>query len=328
MRGKKAKKKSKSKKSSKDREWTHEGGTTLAANPNSSHGSERPKYRVTQENDEKNRRVRFKQELLRQKKSFVRKMSQKLSFRDVLQSASPLEFPSAPSDKAEEKSPHSRPSPASKLDIAQRLKMMVSRVSSDNDVVRAETESEHDSEELEMEDSAMDGPDADNVTAEDFTSKDMTTEGGVSDFAVDEEESCSEDEEESRTTGDGYKQFFAYDWNKIPVDRPKHALLTTAEGLEFHGSLNPEMALPPRMRQLRDIPGLSKLWRSRRNESLSPLSASLLPYLASYSDLLFEAVTTENEEEVLRTMTLHCLVHVLRARWRILCYSSALNDDV
>ena len=315
MRGKKAKNKSKGKKSSsKDREWTHEGGTSLAADPENSQGSERPKYRVTQERDEKNRRLRFKQELLKQKKFFVKKMSRKLSFKDVLPNTSPTENNSDPSKKAKNQKPSSSAPPSAKSEIAQRLKMMVSR-GMESSVPPSENEIEEDSEEAETADEHMDGPHAPSQVeaGEDFQSKGMTTDGGVRDFAVDDEESCSEEEDDART-GDCCRRFFAYDWKKIPIDRHKQSLIATVEGLEVYGSLNHEMAPLQKMRLLKDIPELPKLWRSRGNEPLSPLSATLLSYLLSYSDVLFEAVVAENEGEILRATTLHCMVHVLRAR--------------
>ena len=315
MKGKKAKKKTKGKKGAKDREWTHEGGTGLTADRDSTQGSERPQYRVTQERDEKNRRVRFKQELLRQKKSVARKLSHKLTFRDILPCASSPEAASSSSATSKEERPRLSAPPSSTMDVAQRLRMMLVRSSHDNEI-RAETESENGSEEADSEVQTSDGPDEppSEATAAGFQSKDMTTEGGVPDLAVEDEEDCSEDEEEARRAGDAFKQFFEYDWRRIPVDKPRQSLLATVEGLEVYGALNPDIALLPRVKLLKDIPGLPKLWRSRKNESLSPLSASLMPFLVSYSDMLFEAATAETEEAVLRSMTLHCLVHVLRAR--------------
>ena len=308
MRGSKSKRKAKGRKgSSRDRAWTHEGGLQV---DRGDEDAEKPRYRVTQEIDEKNRRLRFKQELIKQKKGFVRKMGRKLTFRDVLSVDSAPPSNDTTSDTAEEASAR-QTQPRGSKDIAQRLRMMVSMNRGANREVASPDEDEG-SEGDKAEDYEMDGS-PHSSGGENLQTKDMSIEGGISDYAVEDEEVQSDDESEEGT-GDCFRQFFSFDWKHLPVERPRPSLVATVEDMEIYGSLSQTIAMPSKTTRLGDIPGLPKLWRSRRNEPLSRLSAALLPYLVSYGDVLFEALSQENERELLTSWLLHCLVHILRAR--------------
>jgi hypothetical protein len=323
MKGKKSKGKSKGKKSSvKDKEWTHEGGISYGESKVEDEVV-KPRFRKTQDKDEKFRRSRFKQEIARQSKQFVDKMKNKLTFKDFV-------MKDLEKDKADAvnvvsvQTKHFDVAYKNPKSAAQRLHEMLNPEASAS-WRASEGDSESDDDMHAVDDDGDDDEDA-SVEPMDHNSSSVVPQhtaalafdidANIDDHDVNEDEVDSDGDEGVTTKDDAYSDFFTYAVESISDEREKPKSLSLIDtNLEVYGTLNPDFSINRKLCQLQDIPGLHKLFKSRRHETLEPPSQILMPYLTSYSDMLIETCVSCDPASCSYSVLLHSLIHILRARY-------------
>ena len=329
----KGKKPKKSGKGKRDSEWTHEGGvgSFTPHEKDGESGAPTPRFRKTQEMDERMRRSKFKHEMAKKEREFKKKMAAKVTFADVVGSA--IQPKSLPQSTAK-RTKVSEVEDLSEKAVLVKLRELLN--SKDFGMKTAETESEETTDASQDESEYGSEEDYDKVNGEQAEEKEEAEReeeslfgvDGVEDVEVNDEN--SEELEEPDAVKDEFTAFFSLNpptqeaGSATLREKSQKIRMDASTGMEISGSLS--TLLPPpsisNYSKLRDIPNLNKLWRSRGNESLDPWSALLLPYLSTYSDVMIEGRTPENDALILRCVLLHSLKHVLRARFVILYCTS------
>jgi hypothetical protein len=142
---------------------------------------------------------------------------------------------------------------------------------------------------------------------------------------------CEDDDEEGNAADEHSGYHFLLNLplsDSIPAkDNPMITLapVVPIEGYDLVGRLpRPEFVRP--IRRLGDIFRLPKLWRSRSIDVLAdPMEQSVLSHLQAYADVVVETrrgwEERPNETAVHRSVLLHALIHIVRARLPLLPFT-------
>jgi hypothetical protein len=311
------KKKQKSKKKSPaDREWSHEGGQQLDASIGSDPNKPKGRRR-TQERDERQRRGRSKIEMRKEKQAFARKMSQKISFNQILGL-----------DEKEKEEPETRkkrriePNP---VKSTSQVYKKIKRFFVDPNLQSTESGSDVDEEE-----------DEDELDESQFGDEDSVGDAGMVRAGVILKDIDENDEPEAIVPPSGVSNWFfsSNDEDNLPSDK---SISIKANDLELSstltasisGKIHPKTSPFP-IAKVGDIPELHTMWgHLYRNEFSSPIQSTLLSYLSCYADMFIEGRDEHTDEDITNGTLWHILGHIVNSRLVASCslQSLALSVD-
>ena len=357
------KKKKKSKATKKD-DWSHEGGVTIEEQGDAN--DETRKKRIhTQEKDERLRRSRRKHEDQRIKTHFVKKMSQKVKFSDILAASQQTQPTTETGDVIsietsirKPNAPHSNP-----LSAMERLQGLIRRKRPRTDSDR-ENVSEHE-EEISDSDEIEEGAEinANESAEQDISSFDSKLVFGgdvksqkVKDHEVEEWVDDSDEENAKKpivnvlTYCDWFFKASNFCHSMFPsssasLSQPeenmkkenvkrkekaqfvKNIMLGDVEcGFYTAFSANIPNLPVSNINYVQDIAGIYKLWKCDDNRRpFNDFSKELLPYLLTYADALLEGRNHENDKIMLECMLMHCVFHVVKARAKVVKHNDKLK---
>lgn len=131
-----------------------------------------------------------------------------------------------------------------------------------------------------------------------------------------------DDDDEEDTNKGAYDWFFSSDSESSTNKMEK---LTSFDNFEVYGSINSKVNPQP-IKKLGDIPGLHKLWKTKRKTDLSNIfSSQLLPYLTNYTDALIEGRDHNNDNDILRILMTHVCTHIVSSRAKQLKHNIKLK---
>lgn len=309
----KKKKKSK-KKSAADREWSHEGGQSISESNNSLTSNDKEKQgerrrRRTQERDERIRRGRNKIEIRKKKQEFIRKMSHKVSFNEILGMEEQDEQKTIEESKKRKVEPNPMKSASQ---VYKKFKTFFAHQNSPDEMSGSEVDDlEYGEDSEEDEDSGLESEqdlEADYVMSKagiillDNSHVDDTTEiippSGVAEWYF------SSDELDSGSSNNPSTAI------KIPSLE-----LSSDLSVSISGKLNPNLS-PFQVTTLGDIPNLHMMWAHLyRNRFASVIESTLLSYLSCYADLFIEGRNEHNDENIVYGALWHILGHVVNSRY-------------
>ncbi len=281
---------SKGKKSKKTVDWNLDGGsnsnTTAVIN-----GPRRNRLA-----DVKQRRESSKQLMRRFQVEEKKKMSNKLTFNQVVDAGCENV------DQVNTPVKIHHPSTRNPLSLSQRLKKLL------------KSESERDN--TNSNDTGDSSQPIDNTVV--TNSSDCFEMCQVLSF--EEEENMYQSTSRSSECDKLWKYFFSSD-ARLPVEktvcRQPYAwdlLLRKMNTEGVFGYNNEAFPVSP-IKSFSDIPGLSKNWLDTKYHlSLNQYDKMYLPNLCSYQDVFVEGRTHLNDNEIMRSMLMHMTVHIVRAR--------------
>eukprot|EP01041_Mallomonas_annulata_P001244 gene1244-2412_t len=321
---KKIKKKAKKKSNPSDREWKHEGGVSFDDVPK----QETRKYRRTQEKDERLRRGKLKGENTKRKRDFVRKMSSKVSFKEVvpemnqsiISAKTPINAKKEPIiqyrstiplidrlTKMVGLSPSILSQPVKSLPINKKDKLITEQPNATLESLSLNTKDNEsvmdiDNGEVELTEEQVNN----NPLHE--TDDDIVNKGNYDWFFS---SNTTIKKSTSTSTSDDVDS-----WKK----------LSSIPKFDMFARIHTDMNTLPIVDHLSDIPGLHKMWRNRGSVPCTPLESFLLPSLVSYTDLFLEGRNHLNDDDILRTLLMHVAVHTVASRNKVLRHNSKLKQ--
>jgi hypothetical protein len=306
----KNKKKSK-KKSSSDREWSHEGGQNFATKTDTG-DDEKKKHvrRRTQDRDERQRRGRSKIEIRKEKQAFVRKMSKKISFNEILGLDEVEEEKEEPSKK--------RRIEANPVKSTSQVYKKIKKFFVEPTVDAIESGSELGEDENENEEGVED----DKEDLEDYEYDDESEVGEIETrvgIILQDVSGADPISEVTPPAGVANWFFSSKDEDNTSLDKTSTIKLNDLElgttlTATVSGKMNPKISPFP-ITKVGDIPELHSMWAHLYgNNFASPIEPTLLSYLSCYTDLFIEGRDEQNDKEILYGTLWHILGHVVNSR--------------
>jgi hypothetical protein len=307
----KNKKKSK-KKSSSDREWSHEGGQKFETKADTGDDENKKKHvrRRTQDRDERQRRGRSKIEIRKQKQAFVKKMSKKISFKDILGLDEEVE------EKREEPS-KKRSFEANPMKSTSQVYKKIKRFFVDSTPEATESGSERGDDIEEEEDEDDDEEIQDFEDDQNSEIERIETKVGIVLQDVGEADSQSDGATPPAGIADWF--FSSKDEDNTSLDKTSTIKVNDLElsptlTASISAKMNPKVS-PFAITRLGDVPQLHSMWAHLYgNHFASPIEATLLSYLSCYTDLFIEGRDEHNDKEILYGTLWHILGHVINSR--------------
>jgi hypothetical protein len=352
-------KKKKSKSSARNRdEWAFDGGSGAhqsSDSKSSRDGEQRKGPRRTQARDEVLRRGKRKVEDRKRQRETSNKFSKKIRFSDILgldASGAKDKSPGADTEGQHGETaarPH-REQKRSNLSVLERLERFLTpraeASKGDNGADGTDDDEGDDERDDDDEYEWVGGDDGDHNDGDDGDD-DMMKEDDAS--ISDADSATDEDREEGgEEASDGnLSWFFTWDPSSQPTaststsnsggtDTTKGAIskkpqkLSLFRDLEFYGSITSPVAIESRISTLGRIPGIYKLWRSRRREKISELGSHLIPYLTHFTDMLVEGRDHHNDSDMIQSVLTHVCTHVVQSRFALNfeCAVSYFNQTI
>lgn len=293
---KKDKKKAKKGKSPGDKEWSYEGGQSFESNQVENDEITKNRRRETQDRDERMRRGRITIETRKKRKNEVKKMSTPVSFNKVVGIVEEPSMHLRPTKRQRIEPPVSQ----NKLSVMDKLKLMVGGLSRSNDDEDLETNV------LEVSNASSDSEQDSDVETNDNNDDDTKDRVGNYDWFF----SSNEDE----------------DIVTIPkASKIEHPLLCHSPTKSTKGHFNCDTIygwLHPnshlyKMKSIKHIPNVHKMWKNLNSPELNEfgmIQQSLLPFISNYVDSYLEGCNYKNQSDILSTVMLHSMLHIVKCR--------------
>lgn len=347
---KKAKKKAKLRnKENKQDGWTHEGGVTIE---NSDDKNELKKKRYhTQEADEKLRRSRVKIHHHKLQRDFVKKMSNKVKFSDILNSyKKDDESDDEEEQNGQKKRQRIEPPPPNRTPVFDRLTRMLNKNKNEFDIDSDEeqnnnTDDEHDEllengEEIDSDNDYSDNDESDNDFKPLFSSQHTNLKLNKEEDKIindSDNDSDSDNEINNKKMISFFDNFFKSNHIKINEDLiKKNKKNKKIKEIYNNISKNNDLLYSNldqtsiisnyfnsdnnfTINSISELNDLNRLWKNN-TDKLNIFASNILPCLSSYSDVIIEGVNYQNEHVISETCIMHLLFHLVKSRYVI--YSS------
>jgi U3 small nucleolar RNA-associated protein 25 len=330
-------KKKKKKGSAKTDDWSLDGGVGLTGEDQQGgteeEKGEKRKRRETQEKDEAIRRGHLKSMDFKNKRSKDKKMAKKIKYSDVFGEEEVVKEVKVKFVKPKLIRPTSGKSVIDRLrsfvdtsshNINKKVRIVNEDGISDSDEDDDDDEEEEDDDEDNDEDNdeyelnedgeydINDDDDEQELKEEELEKQvDEQDNDSGNDDEIEEETLDNDDDNDDETNKGSYDWFFSSD-SKSSTNKMEK--LTSFDNYEVYGNINSNVNPQP-IKKLGDIPGLYKLWKTKRKTVLSNIfSSQLLPYLSNYTDALIEGRDHNNDNDMLRILMTHVCTHIVSAR--------------
>lgn len=331
---KKAKKKAKLRnKENKQDGWDHEGGVNIE---NSDDKNEIKKKRYqSQENDEKMRRSRLKTHHFKLQRDFVKKMSNKVKFSDILGSYKNDDEDSEEDQGAKKRQKIEPPAPNT-VPVFDRLNKMLNKNENDDSEEDSEEEKNSEDELLENGEEIEGDGNSDEESDDDFkpvfanqndlhqNKEEMTKE-------VDDDDNVDSDNEDTKKDSLSFFDNFFVKSNHTKIgegeEKPKKTkkIKEVLNGVTknhdlLYSTLDQSTTVAKHfsekdfsIKTLSELAEVNRLWKNNNNQ-LNCFASSILPCLSSYSDVFIEGMDYKNEAVITETCMMHLLFHLVKSR--------------
>jgi U3 small nucleolar RNA-associated protein 25 len=299
-------------------DWTHDGGMELD-NAGAPEGR-RSGPRMTQDRDERFRRGRLKMADAKQKRTFAKKMANKVHFFDVLEKKV-VEEEALPAQKRIRTTSRHK----SSLSVMQRFQNFLHQSRGAEGAKGGEDDDEED-EGDEYEDKEDEKGEEDMEDDEIDDAHDMGQEN-------DEEEEEDDEQAQDGDGGDDGASSSSFQWffdsESSEVARGNSKFVGEFDGFSLHRWWNESANFTANpWKTLGDISTIPKLWRSRTSEKLDAMAKVLLPYLSTYCDTILDGRDNTCDDAMLTPILLHACMHVFRARTKVIKHNTKIKKKM